>query len=147
MKSQVAQLAYALLAAGLIVLIFVIIAAWPLFEFVIFDDSRKEMNAAKKYMDSLTDEDIQGWIQRTKIYLEEDNPTNLPTNTRPVPPDLQQLGITGIEEWDTNEVDYEWLGGMDHTALDVVRVSNGDFQVFAVYTPYSNRMIWPRQLP
>ena len=60
-----------------------------------------------------------------------------------VPPDLKQLGVAGIEQW-SNEVDYVWFGGMDNTALDVVLTSNGDFQVFAVYTPYSNQMIWPK---
>lgn len=140
MKREMAQITGALLVA----LIFVIISSWPLIEFIIFDDSRKQMNAAKKYMDSLTDKDIQNWIQRSQPYFKE-NPTNFELGLAPVPPDLQKLGITGIEVWDSNEVDYEWLGGMDHTALDVVRMTNEVFQVFAVYTPYSNRMIWPKQ--
>ena len=99
------------------------------------------MEAAKKYMNSLTDKDIQVWIQRTQHYLK-----NPPTNfgLGPLPPELQQLGMTGIEE-NSNYVDYMWLGGMDYTALEVVRMDDGDFQVFAIYTPYTNRMIWPKR--
>jgi hypothetical protein len=100
------------------------------------------MNDAKKYMDSLTDKDIQAWIQRTQTILREDAAVEF-TN-RDAPPDLKNLGITGIEGH-TDEVDYVWFGGMDNTALDVERMSNGTFQVIAVYTPYSNRMIWPKQ--
>src|SRR5271170_5607051 len=90
--------------------------------------SKKQMDDAKKYMDSLTDKDIQAWIRRTQTILKEDAPGEI-TN-RDAPPDLQQLGITGTEEY-TDEVDYVWFGGMDNTALDVVRMSNGDFQVIA----------------
>ena len=104
--------------------------------------SKKQMNDAKKYMDSLTDKDIQAYIQRTQTILKEDAPGEF-TN-RDAPPDLEQLGITGIEEY-TDEVDYVWFGGMDNTALAVERMSNGNFQVIAVYTPYSNRMIWPKR--
>ena len=104
--------------------------------------SKKQMNDAKKYMDSLTDKDIQAWIQRTQTILREDAPREF-TN-RDAPPDLEHLGITGIEEH-TDEVDYVWFGGMDNTALDVERMSNGTFQVIAVYTPYSERMIWPKR--
>jgi hypothetical protein len=100
------------------------------------------MNDAKRYMDSLTEKDIQAWIQRTQTILREDAPGEF-TN-RDAPPNLEHLRITGIEEY-TNEVDYVWFGGMDNTALDVERMSNGNFQVIAVYTPYSNRMIWPKR--
>ena len=105
--------------------------------------SKEQMDAAKKYMDSLTDKDIQAWIQLSQKYFAE-SPTNFELGLAPVSPDLQKLGITGIEVH-SDEVDYVWYGGMDDTALDFVRASNGVFQVFAVYTPYSNRMIWPRQ--
>jgi len=104
--------------------------------------SRKQMNGAKKYMDSLTDKDIQAWIQRTQTILKNDAPVEF-TN-RDVPPDLRQLGIRGIEE-NADEVDYVWFGGMDNTALAVERLSNGNFQVVAVYTPYSKKIIWPKR--
>jgi len=130
-------IAYAFVG-GLIVLIVVIYLG----RYLDIGASQKEMDDAKKYMDSLTDKDIQAWIQRTQIILSEDAPGTF-TN-RDAPPDLKQLGISGIEEL-SNEVDYVWFGGMDNTALAVERMSNGNFQVTAVYTPYSSRVIWPRR--
>jgi hypothetical protein len=131
--------AYIFLACGLIVLI---VAGFFGCNYLDIGASKKQMDGAKKYMDSLTDKDIQVWIQRAQADLKKADPNGF-TN-REVTPDLQQLGITGIEE-QSNEVDYVWFGGMDDTALDFVLTSNGNFQVFAVYTPYSNRMIWPKQ--
>jgi hypothetical protein len=131
--------AFVFLAVGLAVLIVVFLFASGIGD---FGASRKQMDAAKKYMDSLTDKDIQAWIQRAKKELKQDNPNGF-TN-RDVPPDLRLLGISGIEQ-QSNEVDYVWFGGTDNTALDFLQISNGDFQVFAVYTPYSNRMIWPER--
>ncbi|HXB61179.1 MAG TPA: hypothetical protein VNU95_16520 [Candidatus Acidoferrales bacterium] len=132
-------IAYVFLACGLIALI---AAGFFGCTYLDIGASKKQMDDAKKYMDSLKDKDIQVWIQRAQADLKKADPNGF-TN-REVPPDLQQLGITGIEE-QSNEVDYVWFGGMDDTALDFVLASNGNFQVFAVYTPYSNRMIWPRQ--
>jgi hypothetical protein len=111
---------------------------------VTFHDWDKRMKVGKKYMDSLTDKDIQAWIQRSERYLKEDKPTNFNTDVRPVPADLKQLGIIMIDE-DTNLVDYVWLGGMDHTELYVERFADANFQVTAVYNNYSNRVIWPKQ--
>ena len=99
------------------------------------------MKIGQKYMDSLTDEDIQVWIQRSQKYLEEDKPTNF--FTKDAPPDLQKLDIVGIEE-ETSWIDYAWVGGMDRTALSVERMTNGSFQVTVFYNVYSNRMIWPK---
>lgn len=129
-----------LLACSFIVLIVTVFFGWHNYRDI--GASKKQMNAAKKYMDSLTDKDIQGWIHRTQTILKEDDPKDF--RTRDAPSDLQQLGITEIRE-QSNEVDYVWFGGMDDTALDLELMSNGDFQVFAVYTPYSNRMIWPKR--
>lgn len=126
-----------IVTCGLTVLIFVI------FFGEIFDpfDSREQMDAAKKYMDSLTEKDIQAWIQRAQTDLEADNPMDF--TTRDASPDLQKLGMTGIEE-NSNYIDYMWLGGMDYTALEVKLISNGVFRVTAIYTPYSNRILWPK---
>ena len=130
-------IAYAFIGA-----FFVLIVVVYLGRYFDIGASQKEMNDAKKYMDSLTDKDIQVWIQRTETILREDAPVEF-TN-RDAPPDLQHLGIAGIEKI-KDEVDYVWFGGMDNTALAVERMSNGNFQVIAVYTPYSNRMIWPKR--
>jgi len=131
--------AFVFLALGLIVLLVGFLLASGIGE---LGASRKQMDAAKKYMDSLTDKDIQAWRQRAKTDLKQDDPNGF-TN-RDVPLNLQRLGISGIEE-QSNEVDYVWLGGMDDTAMDFVLMSNGNFQVFAAYTPYSNKMIWPER--
>jgi hypothetical protein len=101
------------------------------FEVVSFDhDPEKHMKIGQKYMDSLTEKDIQFWIQRSQNYLEEDKPKDFAT--RDASPDLQQLGIVGIEE-ETNWVDYVWVGGMDRTDLSVYRMTNGSFQVTVFY--------------
>lgn len=140
-KSLLSKRSMALIlpACGLIALI---IACKIATSYLDIGASKKQMDDVKRYMDSLTDKDIQAWIRRTRTILEEDGPKDF-TKNREVPPDLQRLGITGIEE-QSGEVDYVWFGGMDDTALDFVQ-SNGAFQVFAVYTPYSNRMIWPKR--
>lgn len=138
----------AILFAGLALLV---IVAIPLGQFVYemaiwsYED-KKQMNAGKKYMDSLTDKDIQIWIQRTQKYLAEYPTTNFDVDmdSNSIPPDLQKLGIIVIFV-ETNDVDYSWLAGVDDTSLYVERMSNEVFQVTAVYTPYSSRVIWPKR--
>ena len=105
-----------------------------------------QMAAGKKYMDSLSDKDIQVWIQRSQKYLAEYPPTNFDVDfdSNSVPSELQKLGMKEINVL-PGEVDYLWLGGMDGTGLAVMQLSNGNFQFTAVYTPYSSRVIWPRQ--
>jgi trehalose-6-phosphate synthase len=135
----------AIIISGLVILV---IVAFPvgrfIFEMISFDhEMEKQMKIGQKYMDSLTDKDIQVWIQRSEKYLKEDDPKDFTTDARPVSVDLQQLGILGIEE-DTNWVDYVWVGGMDRTDLSVYRMTNESFQVTAFYNIYSNRVIWPK---
>jgi trehalose-6-phosphate synthase len=113
-----------------------------IFEMVSFEsDLEKHMKIGQKYMDSLTDKDIQVWIQRSQKYLEEDKPTDFVT--KDAPPDLQKLDIVGIEE-ETNWIDYVWVGGMDRTDLSVKQMTNGSFQVTVFYNIYSNKVIWPK---
>jgi hypothetical protein len=108
----------ALIACALAILV---IIGFPVVRFVYemaiwsYGDE-KQMAAGKKYMDSLTDRDIQAWIQRSQKYLTEFPPTNFDVglDSNSIAPDLQQLGIIFIDV-DTNLVDYGWLGGMDHT--------------------------------
>ena len=94
-------------------------------------------------MDSLTDKDIQVWTQRTQKYLEEYNPNADMIGSKPVPPELRQLKILRIDET-SNEVDYFWMGGFDHTALEVHRLSDGNFRFTALYDDESNKVIWPK---
>ena len=98
--------------------------------------------SARKYMDSLTEEDIQIWSERTKEYLNKYNPAKSDIYPKEVPPELRQLGILGIHT-DTNWVSYTWLGGMDHTELEVERMPDGHFRFTAYYNDESNRVIWP----
>ena|SRR5580692_6473720 len=136
----------AIIISGLVILV---IVAFPvgrfIFETISFDhDMEKQMKIGQKYMDSLTDKDIQVWIQRTQKYLKDDPATNtIYWDTEPVPPELEQLKIEGIDI-ESNEVDYVWVGGMDHTILYVERLTNGSFQLTAEYNNYSNRVIWPK---
>ena len=138
-RSNKRSMAFVFLVGGLAL---VIIVFFEGLSYLDLGASKGQMDEAKRYMDSLTDQEIQAWILRTQTILKEDAPGGF-TNWD-APPDLKRLGITGIDE-STNEVDYVWFGGMDNTALDVVLTSNGNFQVFAVYTPYTNRMIWPKR--
>src|SRR5580698_405840 len=139
----------ALIAGSMAILV---IIGFPLVRFVYemaiwsYDDE-KQMAAGKKYMDSLSDKDIQAWIQRTQKYLTEYPSTNfyidVDMDTNSFPTDLQKLGMKAIHVL-PGEVDYLWLAGVDGTGPAVSQESNGDYQVTAVYTPYSDRMIWPR---
>jgi hypothetical protein len=104
---------------------------------------QKQMNTGKKYMDSLTDKDIQIWIHRTQKYLDEYDPNAYVIGAKPVPDDLKQLKILRIDEL-SNQVDYVWMGGLDHTEMDVRRQTDGSFQLIAMYNDESNRVIWPR---
>jgi hypothetical protein len=138
----------AIIAAGLAILV---ILALPILYFLYgmamwsYEDG-KQMTTGRKYMDSLSDKDIQAWIQRTQKYLAEYPPTNFDVglDSNSIPPDLQKLGMRVIEVL-PGEVDYLWLAGMDGTGLAVLQMSNRTFQVTAVYTPYSSRVIWPKQ--
>ena len=138
----------AIIFAGLAILV---IVAFPVgqfvFEIVSFDhDMEKQMKTGQKYMDSLTDKDIQVWIERTQKYLKDDPTTNtIYWDDKPVPPELEQLKIVNISVL-SNEVDYVWVGGMDHTILYVERMTNGSFQLTAEYNNYSNKVIWPKSV-
>ena len=84
----------AIIFSGVAILV---IVAFPVgqfvFEIVSFDhDMEKQMKTGQKYMDSLTDKDIQVWIQRTQKYLKDAPTTNtIYWDDKPVPPELEQL--------------------------------------------------------
>jgi hypothetical protein len=110
-----------------------------------FHHWHKQMDAGQKYMDSLTEKDFQVWTERTQKYLSEFDPKADPIGAKPVPPELQQLKILRIDE-STNYVGYVWMGGMDHTELNVERMADGSFQFTAMYNDESNKVIWPKKL-
>ena len=100
------------------------------------------MLAGQKYMDSLTEEDFQIWTARTQKYLSNFSPTNWMFKEEAIPPDLRDLKILSIYYEGSNTIDYVWMGGFDHTMLNVKRLNNGQFQFTAIYNDQSNRVIW-----
>jgi len=102
-----------------------------------------QMRAGQKYMDSLTDAEIQKWIDRSKEYLAHADPNEHPIGARPVPAELQVLKILRID-LRTNYVVYVWCGGLDHTYM-TVRAKNGDYEVIAGYDDKRSKVIWPKE--
>lgn len=100
------------------------------------------MHTGQRYMDSLTDVEIQRWIDRTKDYLAHVDPNEYPIDARPVPSDLETLDIRRIDLW-PDRVVYVWVGGLDHTAL-IVRKTDRGYMVVAQYNDYHSRVIWPK---
>ena len=136
---------------GLTILSLVILISWLLIFFIfIFPivksvrEGRRQMMAGQKYMDSLTEKDFQIWTERTQKYLSNLGPTNWIFEEEAIPSDLKELKILGVYCESSNSVDYVWMGGFEHTSLNVERLANGQFQFTAVYNDESNRVIWPR---
>ena len=102
-----------------------------------------QVAAGRKYMDSLTEKDIPVWVNRTKKYLDQYDPQVSIIHAKPVPPELKQLNIVGINEG-SNWVAYVWMGGLNHTELRVEHMADGEFQFTAWYNDESNRVIWPK---
>lgn len=103
------------------------------------------MRAGHKYMDSLTEADIQTWLERTKAFLAEYDPQKVNQGygtmyDKPVPPDLERLKIIRIDI-SGDRVCYVWLGGIDHTWLEVTRLSNENFRVVARYDDERTKVI------
>jgi len=110
---------------------------------------RKQMAIGETYMKSLGDSDVPAWIARTKPLLGEWNPSLHPIGVyglggKTIPADLQRLGIVRIDILE-NRVDYVWMGGMDHTELEVDRLPDGSFQFIAQYNDYKSEVIWPKR--
>ncbi len=108
-----------------------------------------DMAVGREYMDSLTGTDIQVWIERTKKLLSEYEPGAEPigvyvVGAKPIPPDLSELRIIRID-MSGNWVRYLWVGGIDHTELEVRRITNDCFIVVAHYDDEKSRVIWPRE--
>jgi hypothetical protein len=118
-------------------------AFWYFMMIGLFHSIDKSKAVGQKYMDSMTDKDIQVWMERTKKFLDEHGHGETDIYRKDVPPELAQLGILGIHK-DTNYVSYIWVGGFDHTELDIKRMPDGSFQFTAMYNDESNKVIWPR---
>jgi hypothetical protein len=129
---------------GIIVLIPICYFAYMHFVMVgLFNSIDQSMAAGQIYMDSLTEKDIHIWEERTKKYLDEYVHGEADFYDKDVPLELRQLGILGVHK-DTNWVSYIWVGGFDHTSLEVERMTDGHFQFTAEYSDESNKVIWPK---
>ncbi len=111
---------------------------------------RTQMRVGQKYMDSMTEADIPVWINRTKGLLVKYDPQAEKIGSygpfgMPISTDLQQLMIIRIDVIDSNTVSYVWLGGMDHTRLDVQRENDGSYKFIAGYNNERSRVIWPQK--
>jgi hypothetical protein len=105
----------------------------------------RQMVAAQKYMDSLTDKDFQVWMARTQKYLSEFDSKDFTRGSKPVPPELRQLNIVRIDE-STNCIGYVWVVRVAPTELLVERMNNGCFMFTARYNEREERIIktvWP----
>jgi hypothetical protein len=96
-------------------------------------------------MDSLTDKDIQQWIDRSIQYLARYD-SHLGTGSFDSPPDLAKLRILRIDLLDSDRVDYVWCGGFEHTELRIERLEDRSFKVTAQYNDDHSRLLWPKQV-
>ncbi|MCX6898652.1 MAG: hypothetical protein NT105_08140 [Verrucomicrobia bacterium] len=127
--------------AGLLIVVGVSI---PVYNFIA--PIERQMKAGRKYMDSLTEPDIQRWIERTKVYLAGYDPQKPTIGSMLVPPDLKALKIIRIDVTQDRVV-YVWMGGFDHTDLAVERLQDDGFKVTANYDDKRSRVIWESKAP
>ena len=104
------------------------------------------MAVGASYMKSLKESDMPPWIERTKRLLTESPPDSHSVGVygqggKPIPADLQQLGIIRVDIFQ-DQVCYVWMGGMDHTDLEVDRLPNDRFRLIAHYNDFHSRVIW-----
>ena len=128
------------IALAVVILLLVIALAVPFFG--LYYPMLRQMHAGQKYMDSLTDAEIQEWIDRSRDYLAHADPNEYPIGARPVPSDLKALKILRID-LRTNSVNYVWCGGLDHTCLSV-HEKDGSYEVYARYDDEHGKVIWPK---
>jgi len=121
---------------------------WPALKFVHY--MSVQMKFGQKYMDSLTEGDFRTWTARTRELLSSYDPKAETVGTyglggKAIPADLEKLKILRIDVYDSNTVCYVWLGGMDHTELEVQRMDDRVFTFTAHYNDQSNRVLWPKK--
>jgi len=110
-----------------------------------------QVTAGQKYMDSLTEKDIQIWTDRTENILSGYEPNDHSIGVygmggRPIQPELRKLKILRVDIVDKNQVRYVWAGGMDHTELEVDRLKDGSFKFIAHYDDGKDeKIIWPKE--
>jgi hypothetical protein len=115
----------------------------------LFYSMHSQMRTGQRYLDSITEKDIPAWIERTEKYLKEYDPNSTTvgvygTKDRPIPNELRALKILRIDI-SQDSVYYVWLGGLDHTYLEVQKNNHGDFKFIGNYNDYSSKVIWPKE--
>jgi hypothetical protein len=138
----------ALVALSLLVVAIVGLGIWVC-SGGLFGGMRHQMATGASYMKSLKESDVSPWIERTKRLLAEWRPGSDPVGAyglggKPIPADLQHLGIIRIDILQ-DQVRYVWMGGMDHTELEVDRLADGTFRFIAHYNDYRSEVIWPKR--
>jgi hypothetical protein len=138
----IVALSLALPSLGMVCLVW---SGWP------FQYFHTQMAAGRVYMDSLTEKDFQVWTDRTKKLLSEYEPGTGPigvygsgADAKRIPADLSQLKIIRID-MSEDYVSYVWLGGLDHTELQVHRMKDGSFEFVAQYNDVKSKVIWPKE--
>src|SRR5262245_34356234 len=120
---------------GLVVATLILLFAVPAW---FFRPMRAQMAAGRVYMDSLTEKDIPAWIERTEKLLSEHPDTHeigiyrSGSASEPIPPELSALKIIRID-MSGEVVSYVWMGGFDHTELQIHRLEDGSFRFVAQY--------------
>src|SRR5262245_60847081 len=114
-----------------------------------FQDWDEQMQAGSAYMKSLKESDVAMWIVRTKGFLAEYHPGMHSmgvyakgAKAKPLPSDLAQLKIIEVHIFE-DAVFYAWMGGMEHTSLEVRRCPDGTFTLIGHYTDFISAVIWP----
>jgi hypothetical protein len=107
-----------------------------------------QARAGQRCMDSITEDSIPTWINRTELILEEHDPNSadmfLGLEGQPTVADLKEMRIRRIYVVE-DSVWYQWLGGIDHTYLDVQKTKDGGYRFTANYTDDISKVIWPIQ--
>ena len=137
------------IAIAAVLVIGVIVAVKMSFPVRFAEATRAQMAVGAKDMKSLKDSDIPPWMERTKRLLAEWTPSLNPVGAyrldgKPVPADLQKLGIIRIDVLQ-DQVRYVWMGGMDHTELEVDQLPDGSFRFIAHYNDDKSEVIWPKR--
>jgi hypothetical protein len=104
---------------------------------------RLQMKAGRQFMDSLTPEDIRFWTARAEQLLAQHNPNAGDIGNLPVPADLRKAKVMRVDVSPPDYVSFDWMGGIDHTELVFRKISDGTFEVTAVYSDYEQERLWP----
>ncbi len=144
-----------------IILIILIMAVVSGFLFIVgpicflIGHTEYQMRKVGNYFDSITEENVPVWIERTEKYLQQYdlNSLNDPNSWgvginilygEHVPTDLKELGIIEIYIQE-DSVEYIWIGGFEHTSLEIKKDGKRGFIFTAKYNNFKSKVIWPKE--